>query len=372
MTTERTSPGELAPSAPVQGGAPEAAPAPRLRLRAGGRLVYLIHNDAGDDPAEKAAEDAIYACVDAVEAALRQADRPVERILLRPPLSAAALILERIPSGATVFNLFEGFPDDPSSEVHVGLLLERLGLRATGCPPLAMHLGLHKDLCKEILRGHGLPAPPGLRIGDPGGFQAELPFPFPAFLKPAATDASHGIGPENLVSDAPALKLHGASLLRRFPSGVLVEPFLKGREFNCGVVETPDGPVALPPSLVDYSRLPPGHPPVLTFDAKWKPGSEAFEGTPTICPAPVEPQRVRLIQQTALQAFAALRCRGYARVDFREDGEGALHILEVNPNPDISADAGLAKQARALGWDYPRLIQTVTAAAEEGPPWTSR
>jgi D-alanine-D-alanine ligase len=371
MTAERTSPG-AAPSTAAQTGSPEAVAAPRLRPRASARAVFLIHNDAGDDPAEKAADEAIYACVESVEAALNQADRPVKRLLLRPPLSSAALLLENLPEGATVFNLFEGFPDDPASEVHVGLLLERLGLRATGCPPLAMHLGLHKDLCKEILRGQGLPAAPGLRIGDAGGFQADPPFPFPAFLKPAATDASHGIGPENFVSDGSAFRAQGLSLLRRFPSGVIVEPFLRGREFNCGVVETPDGPVPLPPSLVDYSGLPPGHPPVLTFDAKWRPESEAFRGTPTICPAPVEPQRVRLIQQTALQAFEALRCRGYARVDFREDGDGALHILEVNPNPDISEDAGLAKQARALGWDFAKLIRTVVAAAEEGPPWTSR
>jgi D-alanine-D-alanine ligase len=84
----------------------------------------------------------------------------------------------------------------------------------------------------------------------------------------------------------------------------------------------------------------------------------------------VEPELVRRIQRLALEAYDALGCRSYARVDFREDREGNLQILEVNPNPDFAPSAGLAKQARAHGWDYPELTFRVLGAAEVNEPWT--
>jgi D-alanine-D-alanine ligase len=297
--------------------------------------------------------------------------RTVVRLLLKPPLSAAAGALEALPAGATVFNLFEGFPEDPASEVQVGLLLERLGLRATGCPPIAMHLGLHKDLCKLLLQADGIPVPEGVLLRSDADIHLPLPFPFPAFLKPVANDASHGIAACNLVRDEAAFRARAGELLKLFPGGVLAEPFLPGRELNCGVVETPHGAVALPPSLVDYSELPEDHPPVLTFAAKWAPGSPVYEKTPTVCPAPVEPELISRVQELALRSYHLLRCRGYARVDMREDVDGHLRVLELNPNPDISADAGLAKQGRALGWDYATLVRQVVAAIEEGQPWKS-
>jgi D-alanine-D-alanine ligase len=291
---------------------------------------------------------------------------------LRPPLSETAKTIEDIARSSIVFNLFEGFPGDPSSEVQVGLLLQSLGLRATGCPPLAMHLGLHKELCKQILSAAGLPAAAGLVCTGIEELDEDLPLPFPAFLKPAASDSSHGISPANVVANHSALRMRCAELLDAYPDGILVEPFLTGREFNCGVVEGDRGPSALPTSLVDYSALPPGHPPVLTFAAKWEPGSPVYEQTPTVCPAPVERKTVETVEALSMQAFRVLRCRGYARVDLRENGEGKLHILEVNPNPDLAPSAGLAKQARVLGWEYDRLVMEILAAAEKGRPWTSR
>jgi len=334
--------------------------------------VVIIHNTAGDDPEAKLSEEEIHLTADTVERVLREAGRRTERLVLEPPLSVAARRLEAIPAGHTVFNLLEGFPGESHSEVQVGLLLKSLGLRTTGCPPLSMHLGLHKDLCKQILRGAGLPTAECAVLRCAADAARPLHFPFPAFLKPLTDDASLGISAQNVVRDRPGFESRAAEMLERFPGGVLVEPFLEGREFNCSVVEVPGGGAeALPPSLVDYSDLPPGHPPVLTFAAKWHTESEIFVKTPTICPAPVEPERVAAVQDLARRAYDLIRCRGYARVDFREDAAGVLHILEVNPNPDISPSAGMAKQARTRGLDYGQLILRVVAAAEEGEAWTS-
>ena len=333
--------------------------------------VYVIHNTAGEDAEAKLSEEEILLTADTVQRTMDEAGRRTKRLVLEPPLSTAAAHLEAIPAGSTVFNLLEGFPGDSYSEVQIGLLLRSLDLKTTGCPPLAMHLGLHKDLCKQLLRGGGLPTAECVVLRRGAALERALPFPFPAFLKPLTDDASLGIGPENVVQDQASFQSRAADLLERFPNGILAEPFLVGREFNCSVVEVPGGGAeALPPSMVDYSDLPPGHPPILTFEAKWYPESEIFIKTPTICPAPVGPDRIAAIQDLAVRAYDLVRCRGYARVDFREDAQGALHILEVNPNPDISPSAGMAKQAKVRGLDYGQLVLRVVAAAEEGEPWT--
>lgn len=331
--------------------------------------VVVIHNTGGEPTPEQAAEEEIEETLAALEGALAALGRRSARLTLEPPFSQAAAALEHLPRETVILNLFEGFPGDPPSEVQAGLLLKNLGLRTTGCPPLAMHLGLHKDLCKEILAGAGLPVAKGLVLRNREDMARPLPFPFPAFLKPAADDASHGISASNLVESSIPYQERAGQLMERFGCGVLVEPFLPGREFNCGIVESEVGPMPLPPSQVDYSGLPPEHPPVLTFAAKWSPGSPVFKLTPTVCPAPVSPDLLGEIQSLSLRAFHAIRCRGYARVDLREDEAGRLVILEVNPNPDLAPSAGLAKQARAGGLDYTDLVATLLACAERGAPW---
>ncbi|MGC8723221.1 MAG: D-alanine--D-alanine ligase family protein [Acidobacteriota bacterium] len=334
------------------------------------KKVTLIHNTSDPTLPESAAEEGVMETVEAVEQVLGRQGQSVSRLPLTTPLSAAAAALEQLPKGSLVFNLFEGFPGDPSSEVQVGLLIKALALRATGCPPMAMHLGLHKPLAKRLLAAEGIPTAAGLHVRRIEEVPEPLPFPFPVFLKPAANDASHGIGPSSVVRDRVSLVERLDVLLDRFPQGVLVESFLAGRELNCSVVETAEGPRPLPPSLVDYSALPPGYPPVLTFEAKWAPESPVYQQTPTLCPAPVEPALFNRAQQLALLSYRALGCRGYARVDLREDGDGSLCVLEVNPNPDLAPSAGLAKQARAAGWDYTRLVSTILGSAEKGEPWT--
>jgi D-alanine-D-alanine ligase len=62
------------------------------------------------------------------------------------------------------------------------------------------------------------------------------------------------------------------------------------------------------------------------------------------------------LKTLALDAYTILGCQDYARVDFRIDKRGKPYILEVNPNPDISKDAGLAFMAKVAGISYEGLI----------------
>ena len=71
------------------------------------------------------------------------------------------------------------------------------------------------------------------------------------------------------------------------------------------------------------------------------------------------------IERIAYNAYTILGCRDYGRVDFRIDKNNEPYVLEVNPNPDISIDAGLAKAAIASGITYEQLIDKILRYAVE-------
>jgi D-alanine-D-alanine ligase len=106
-------------------------------------------------------------------------------------------------------------------------------------------------------------------------------------------------------------------------------------------------------------------PAILTFEAKWEPDSIYYKGTKAVCPAKITHRQQASIHDTALAAYRLLDCSGYARVDMRMDKKGDFNVIEVNPNPDISPEAGAARQAAAAGMSYVRFIETITKLALE-------
>jgi len=72
----------------------------------------------------------------------------------------------------------------------------------------------------------------------------------------------------------------------------------------------------------------------------------------------------RRVTQAARQAWDTLTgSKGYGRVDLRITEQGEAYVLEVNPNPDLSTDAGLARMALARGWDYEALLLRIVEEA---------
>jgi D-alanine-D-alanine ligase len=112
--------------------------------------------------------------------------------------------------------------------------------------------------------------------------------------------------------------------------------------------------------------MPAGSWPIVTYAAKWDTGSDEDLGTQPRCPAALEPELAKRAVQIARLAWQTLaHARGYGRVDLRITDQGEVHVLEVNPNPDLSSDAGLARMAQARGWDYHSLVLRVIDEALE-------
>ncbi len=176
----------------------------------------------------------------------------------------------------------------------------------------------------------------------------------PVIVKPAAEDASLGIGLGSVASDLAGLTAEVLRVAQRY-GDVLVERFIDGREFNAGIVGWPE-PRLLPLAEIEFARHLAPQQRLVTYDAKWVPDSEADRATAPRCPARVTEELAQRIGAAALGAFRAAGCRDYARVDLRVDDQEHVFILEVNGNPDISPSAGLARAIAVSGESYDAFV----------------
>jgi D-alanine-D-alanine ligase len=253
-----------------------------------------------------------------------------------------------------VFNLSECPMNSAQKEPHGAAYLELLRFPYTGNGPMALSVCNDKALTKRILASHGI-ATPGFRVFS------EVPregcgLPFPVIVKPSKEDGSAGITEESIVEDEARLAERVAHVIEKYAQEALVEEFLGGREFNVAVLGngTAEDPYrAFPPAELVYRNR---RWRICSFESKWDPGHPSYAEIAPQCPAEVSDDlRTRLAALTIECARVFGLC-GYSRVDFRTDGKGKLFVLEVNPNPDISPDAGLARAARAKGLSYEALL----------------
>lgn len=268
------------------------------------------------------------------------AARDVVRALGKLGHSATVVPMRRPPpriDADVVFNLCEGVDGNPRLEPYVAAWLELLSIPYTGNGADALFRAFDKAL---------VPGPTAPR------FVASTPFfrrriRFPAIVKPRFADASLGIDRHSVVSTDEELRARVAHVIERFGDAI-VEEFVEGREFNVALLDES----VLAVAEMDFSGLPSGHPKILTWSAKWDESSAECRGTVPVFPSDA-PRGVGL---AALDAARELGCRGYARVDLRMDARGRLFVLEVNPNPDLSRGAGMARCAAAAGLTYEGLI----------------
>jgi D-alanine-D-alanine ligase len=265
-----------------------------------------------------------------------------------------------------VFNLFEGTADDGDNEAHVAGLLEWLGIPFTGSAAPVLSLARRKHLVKSLLVGAGLPTP-SFFVADELPV-VDCPLGWPVIVKPATQDASVGLDQGSVISDLPRLNERIRILEKRYGRPVLVEEFIPGREFNVALVETSDLQV-LPISEILFLEGATERWPIVTYEAKWKPGSQEDRATPYHCPAEIDPELAERLETLSHRAFRLLGCRDYARVDFRVRQTGEPYILEINPNPDFHPTAGLERSLAAAGLTHEQFtVQLVRTALDRKRP----
>ncbi|MDD5126961.1 MAG: ATP-grasp domain-containing protein [Dehalococcoidales bacterium] len=308
---------------------------------------------------EEAAEAGVLNALAAVHQALRELGYRVTRVPLAPQDSIPEK-LSRL-NADLVFNLFEGFPGNPATEAEVPEFLTRCGIPYTGCGAESLRTALNKPATKTLLKQAGIPTP-DFQLLTPDTI-TDFRLNYPCIVKMSGEHASHGLSEKSVVHDAASLAEQVRRIVSLYGGSALVEEFLTGREFNITVMGNSKCSV-LPPSEICYS-LPEEMPQILTFAAKWEEESAYYKGTKAVCPAPITPALRRDIVRIAQKTFRLLGCRGYARVDLRQDSAKRLNVIEVNPNPDISPGTGAALQSEAAGMSYSELIRRIVNFAQE-------
>ncbi len=259
----------------------------------------------------------------------------------------------------------EGFNNDAFLEPHVPALLEMLGVPYTGAGASCLGLCYNKALVRSIAESLDLPVPAETYV-NPDDQSANLPSIFPALIKPCFGDSSIGITKDAVVWTPEEAITYLEKLREELPGRpVLVQEYLTGAEYSIGIIGNPGLSYQVLPTLeVDFSGLNADLPKILSYESKWVPESPYWTQIKYKPAAIDEDVRRRLVDYSTV-LFERLGCRDYARFDFRADAEGAIKLLEVNPNPGWCWDGKLNIMASYAGLRYADLLRLILEAAQE-------
>jgi D-alanine-D-alanine ligase len=334
-------------------------------------LYNRDHELLEDDPGREARED-VTRVASALSEALTRGDTHAEPLAVEGSRLEFVDVLARLQPDL-VINLCESVAADSRGEMVIPCLLDMLGLPYTGSPALSLGLALHKDKAKELLKVRGVSTPGFARV-DRLEDVGTVDLPFPLIVKPAREDASMGITGDSVVHDRAALGRAVEAVLRTFHQPALVEQFIPGREIYVPLLGN-NPRRALPLTEIRFGKHFEDRPNIVTYAAKWESNSPDYQDSPSApCQLEDAALEARLVK-TAVDAFAALECQDYGRVDLRVSPEGVPYVIDINPNCDLHPDAGFAKAARAAGIDYPALATRLVEIALErahGHPTTRR
>lgn len=320
-------------------------------------VVYNVVDllDKGQ-PDDLLAEQETKIVEDAVANSLRSFGHQVVSVPIRHELWEP--LREFDPNEWLIFNLCESIRDKTYLEPYVISVYEYLHFRYTGSNRLTLATCLNKARAKEMLKAHGIPTAPFQVIAPPS---VHRQLDFPLFVKPVAEDASLGITLDSVVQNDRELRQQLKFIWNTYRQPALVESFIEGREFNVTVLGN-DNPRVLPLSEINFKQIPNPKERIVTFKGKWIEDSDDYKFTQVISPAKVTDALRDKIGAVAVGAYRALGVRDYGRVDIRVMN-GTPYVLEVNPNADLSPDAGIARAARVAGMSYAMLSDEIVRLA---------
>ncbi|MCS0582658.1 D-alanine--D-alanine ligase [Massilia pinisoli] len=230
--------------------------------------------------------------------------------------------------------------------------LELLGIPYTGSGVMASSVGMDKVTTKIVWLAAGVPTPTYVTIAaneaiDANAIVAELGLPL--IVKPPLEGSTIGI---TKVTDAAGLQA-AVDLARQYDKVVLVEQFIQGREFSVPVLGT--GPTARALPIVE----------IVAPEGNYDYQNKYFtDDTKYHCPAPLDEETTKAIQAHVVNAYRALGCEGWSRIDvLLRASDNAPFLLEVNTSPGMTTHSLVPMAARAEGTTYEDLCVDILRSA---------
>jgi D-alanine-D-alanine ligase len=230
--------------------------------------------------------------------------------------------------------------------------LELLGIPYTGSGVMASSVGMDKVTTKIVWLAAGVPTPRYVTIAagaavDTDAIVAELGLPL--IVKPPLEGSTIGI---TKVTDAAALQA-AVDLARQYDKVVLVEQFIQGREFSVPVLGS--GPTARALPIVE----------IVAPEGNYDYQNKYFtDDTKYHCPAPLDAATTAAIQAHVVDAYRALGCEGWSRIDvLLRESDNEPFLLEVNTSPGMTTHSLVPMAARAEGTSYEDLCVDILRSA---------
>jgi D-alanine-D-alanine ligase len=261
-----------------------------------------------------------------------------------------------------------GVGNRPTRELNLPAWLELHDIPYTGAGPQAMVLCFDKQIVSLVAEALGVEVPREVYLRAAQNFD-RLPDFYPALLKPNTADGSVGITKDAVVRSEAQARRYLEYLARELPGrDVLWQEYLPGPEYGLALIGNPKtgpahrGLTVFPPLEVDFSRLPSGANPILSFESKVDPKS-AYWTDISFRYATLEPNTIVRLEDWARLLFSRFGLQDYARFDFRCADDGRPKLMEVNPNPAWANDGKLAFMAGFAGVSYPKMLEMIIDAA---------
>ncbi|WP_436039035.1 D-alanine--D-alanine ligase [Rhizobium sp. LjRoot98] len=229
-------------------------------------------------------------------------------------------------------------------------ILEYLEIPYTHSGVLASALAMDKAQAKLVAAAAGIPVAEA-RVMDRHDFGSAHPMKPPYVVKPVREGSSFGVVMVKEDQSHPPQIVTSSEW--RYGDRVMVERYVHGREFTCGVM----GDTALGVTEV----IPQGHA-FYDYDSKYVKG-----GSKHVIPADILPNIYQKIQTLSVMAHQAIGCRGVSRSDFRFDdrfsAEGELIWLEVNTQPGMTPTSLVPEMAVHAGHTFGEFLKWIVEDA---------
>jgi len=323
------------------------------------KKVVIFHNPVTDDSPEDEKE-VISAAEEVSKAIMEIGYEPITRPFVLAPDKMLEIISEDKPF--CIFNLVESVMGSCRLSYLAPAMFEHWGIPFTGSSSESIMLTTNKILTKKMLLARGLCTAPWLTPGEKPFMR--LSFPDRYIMKPIFEDASVGLDSDAVITAGTLDELEKLTRTRQEMIGhpCFAEKFIDGREFNISIMDTPEGVKVMPPAEMHFFYTD-GMLKIMDYKAKWAEDTPEYDLTKRSFNLEGEDELVETLKKMSLKCWRMFSLSGYARIDYRVDSSGKPWVLEINANPCLKPESGLAAAALETGLSYPQTIHQIITTA---------